>query len=291
MTRRIIFIAALALLSAPVFAQYTTFSPEELIRFTPKNTYERFDDGRPRVPDSILERMKEVSIEEAWGVLRRHGFNNQFEGDWMNLHPDRILVGRALTASFIPKRPDLDDVTNEIGKERKDVGGQNSWVIDRLQENDVIVIDLFGKVEDGTFAGDNLANAIAAKTHAGMVINGGVRDLDGIFELPNFCTFVKGVHPTAIANVTLLGVNTPVKIGAAVVMPGDVVLGRPEGVIFIPPHFAEEVCSSSENIRLRDEFGHLRLQQGKYTPGEIDRKWSDEIEKDFEQWKQEREKK
>ncbi|MBD3266645.1 RraA family protein, partial [bacterium] len=228
---------------------------------------------------------QEVSIEEAWGVLRKHGYHNQFEGNWMNLHPDRVLVGRAVTAGFFPKRPVLDEVTNQEGKKDKNIGAQNSWIIDTLVKDDVIVVDLFGKVKDGTYAGDNLATSIKSKTGTGMVIDGGIRDLGGIYPLKDFATFVRGADPTAIANVTLMGINIPVHIGEAVVMPGDVVLGRREGIIFIPPHLAEEVCTTSENIRLRDQFGHQRLREGKYTPGQIDRKWTEEIEEDFQQWK------
>ena len=271
-------------------AQYGTFSKEERILFTQNNPFERFEDGRPKVPDEWLERMKLVSIEEAWGVLRRHNYNSQFEGNWMNLHPERVLVGRAVTASFMPLRPDVQELTNELGKKDGNVGGQNSWVIDTLMENDVIVIDLFGKVKDGTFAGDNLANSISAKTKTGMVINGGIRDLDGIFELPNFNAFVRGVDPTAIANVSLMGINIPIRIGEVTVMPGDMVLGRREGIIIIPPQYVQEVVERSEDTRLRDEFGHQRLREQKYTPGEIDRRWSPEIEADFEQWKKAREK-
>ncbi len=271
--------------TSPSYAQYGALSKELRIEYTKLNLYERFDDGRPKVPDDILERMKKVTIEEAWSVLRKHKYTLQFEGDWMNLHPDRVLVGRAVTAAFIPKRPDLDEATNKLGKQDKRIGAQNSWIIDTLQENDVIVIDLFGKVVDGTFAGDNLATSINAKTKTGMIIDGGIRDLDGIYALPDFCTFVRGVDPSAIADVTLTGINIPIRIGKATVMPGDIVLGRREGVIFIPPHLAEEVVTTSENIRLRDNFGHQMLREGKYTPGQIDRKWTPDIETDFGKWK------
>ncbi|MBN2327173.1 MAG: RraA family protein [Candidatus Omnitrophica bacterium] len=281
-------ICLISFASSFAYAQYGVLSKEERIAYTGQNPYERFEDGRPRVPDSILERMKSVSIEEAWSVLRRRGYRDQFAGDWKNLHPDRVLVGRAVTASFVPRRPDLDQATNELGKEHGQIGAQNSWVIDTLVENDVIVIDLFGKVKEGTYAGDNLATSIYSKSKTGMVIDGGIRDLDGIYEIPDFSVFVRGFDPTGIANVTLMGINIPIRIGEATVMPGDVVLGRREGVIFIPPHLAEEVCTSSEDTRMRDAFGHQRLREGKYTPGEIDRKWTPEIEEDFEQWKKEK---
>ena len=287
--RRFVYTAFILFLIVPMaFCQYGSFTKEQRILYTAENPYERFEDGRPRVPDDILERMKEVSIEVAWGVLQGEGYKFQFEGNWMNIHPDLVLVGRAVTAAFMPKRPDVEKVTNELGKQDHRVGAQNSWVIDTLVENDVIVVDLFGKVKNGTYAGDNLGTSIYTKSKTGMVIHGGIRDLDGIFEIPNFSVFVRGVDPTAIADVTLMGINIPIRIGEVMVMPGDIVLGRREGIIFIPPHLAEKVVTSSEDTRLRDEFGHQRLREGKYTPGQIDRSWTPEIEDDFSQWKKER---
>ena len=268
-----------------VKAQYGTLSKEERISWTRLNEYDRFPDGRPKVPENLLERMKKVSTEEAWGVLRRHGYNFQFEGNWMNPFPDRVLVGRAVTASFMPERPDIDELTDENGKKDGQIGAQNSWVIDTLVENDVIVIDLFGKIKNGTYAGDNLGNSIFAKSKTGFVVDGGVRDVEGIMAIPGISFFIRGVDPTAIADVTLMGINIPIRIGEVTVMPGDVVLGRREGIMFIPPHLVEEVVTSSENIRLRDGFGHQMLREGKYTPGQIDGKWTPEIQKDFEDWK------
>lgn len=258
---------------------------EDIEELTRLNPFDRFPDGRPRVPDDLVERMKAVTTEEAWHVLHSKGYHHQFEGGWMNLHPDRVLVGRAVTGVFVPTRPDLQEVINEIGEKEGSIGGQNSWVIDTLVEDDVIVIDLFGKVKDGTFAGDNLGNAIAAKTKRGMIIDGGIRDLDGIYRLENFSTFVRGVDPTPIGGVTLIGINVPCRIGQVTVLPGDVILGRREGIIFIPPHLVQEVVETSERVRLADRFGHQRLQEGKYTPGQIDGGWNDEISADFEEWK------
>ncbi len=269
-------------------AQYGTFSKEERTEWTHLNPYDRFPDGRPMVPKDILERMKLVSTEEAWGVLRRHGYNRQFEGNWMNPYPDRVLVGRAVTASFMPERPDVDDLTEKKGQADGQIGGQNSWVIDTLVEDDVIVIDLFGKIKDGTFAGDNLGNSIYAKSKTGFVVDGGVRDVEGIMAIPGISFFIRGVDPTGIGGVTLMGINIPIRIGEATVMPGDVVLGRREGVVFIPPHLAKEVVESSEETRLRDAFGHEMLRQGRFTPGEIDRKWTPDIMKAFEEWKKEK---
>jgi 4-hydroxy-4-methyl-2-oxoglutarate aldolase len=258
---------------------------ERIIELTKESQHERFEDGRPKVPDDILKRMRKVTTEEAWGVLQQNGYHQQFEGDWLNIHPDRILVGRAVTGRFVPTRPDLDGVIAAEGESRNRIGGQNSWVIDTLVEDDVIVIELFGKVVDGTFAGDNLATAIATNTGGtGMVVDGGMRDFQRVAQLPEFNGFIKGLDPTPIRNVTLTEINGPVRIGNTTALPGDIVLGTPTGVIFIPPHLAEAIVEQSESVRLRDYFGQLRIREGTYTPGEVDRKWSDEMEADFEEW-------
>ncbi len=261
-------------------------SPERVAALTPQNPYERSADGRPRVPDGILERMRRVTNDEAWGVLERtHGYQFQFEGGWYNLHPDRVLVGRAVTARMLPLRPDLHEVVQGIGAAEGRSGGQNTWVIDTLEEGDVLVVDLFGKIEDGTFIGDNLGTAIAARAGTGLVVDGGIRDLERVYQLPDFNVFCRGVHPSAILDVTLAEVNGPIRIGAATVMPGDVVLGAREGVTFVPPHLAEEVVGRSEDVRQRDVFGKSRIAEGIYTSGQIDvSTWADDIEADYVAW-------
>jgi 4-hydroxy-4-methyl-2-oxoglutarate aldolase len=274
--------------TAPAGSGYALIQRDQIMAMTRTWDGERFPDGRPRVPDDILERMKLVTTEEAWGVLRREGYNFQFAGNWLNLHPDQTLVGRAVTGLFMPQRPDVHSAVADQGQADGRVGGQNSWVIDTLVENDCIVIDIFGKVKNGTFAGDNLGTSIFAKTKTGMVIDGGIRDTQRIHEMEGFSVFVRGLDPSAIADVTLMGINVPLRIDEATCLPGDVVLGTRTGIIFIPPHLAKTVVERSEDIRLRDQFGHQRLREGKYTPGEIDRKWSEAIDADFASWKEAR---
>jgi regulator of RNase E activity RraA len=261
-------------------------SPERIAALTPLNQFERSLDGRPRVPDDILERMRHVTNDEAWGVVERgHGYHFQFEGNWVNLHPERVLVGRAVTVRMVPLRHDLQGVVESEGLRDGRSGGQNTWVIDTLQAGDVLVVDLFGKIEDGTFIGDNLGTAIAARAGTGLVVDGGIRDLERVQQLPDFNVFCRGVHPSAILDVTLAEVNGPIRIGAATVMPGDVVLGAREGVSFIPPHLAEEVVTRSEDVRQRDIFGKRRIADGIYTSGQIDVSvWADEIEVDYVGW-------
>lgn len=258
---------------------------ESIIEITRRNPFDRFEDGRPHVPDDLIERMKNITSEQAWAVLEPAGYKFQFEGNWFETHPDTILVGRAVTAMMIPFRPDLHEVVQEKGQAEGRIGGQNSWVIDTLLPNDVMVVDMFGKVKDGTFVGDNLSTSVRARTKAGAIIDGGIRDFAGVSQLTDVAFFCRGLDPTPIRNVTLAGINIPIRIGEATVLPGDVVLGTPTGVTFIPPHLVQEIVEKGENTNLRDTFGKQRLAEERYTPGEIDvEKWPEHIEADYDEW-------
>ncbi|MBM1105750.1 RraA family protein [Aurantibacter crassamenti] len=279
-----------------LFFTFSTYSQEiskdELVFLTPEWKGERTENGRPYVSDDILKRMKGVTLEEAWSVLKGANFKYQYAEDWHTINPDSVLVGRAVTAIFMPGRPDIHRVIDERGhNEDGRIKSQNAWTIDMLIKGDVYVVDQFGAHVDGPTIGDNLGNSIFAKTGNGIVYDGAIRDIDGLKEIGSFTSFFRTYHPShhlnnpdGDLNTTLVGINTPTRIGMATVMPGDVVLGRDGGVIFIPPHLAEKVVKTSEVVRLRDMFGHLRLREQKYTPGQIDTRWSDEIEKDFSQW-------
>lgn len=264
-------------------------TPENIVELTRLYTGERYEDGRPRVSDDLLERMKAVTTEEAWRVCMQNGYNFQFEGNWLNLHPGQILVGRAVTTTCVPMRPDLNDLVEEAGKREGFIGEgkQNSWIIDTMVEGDVLVVDLFGKVKWGTFVGDNLSTAVKAHGGKGIVIDGGIRDTQRIQELPDFGVFVRGLDPTPRRDITMTGINLPARIGLATVLPGDIVLGTIEGVIFIPAHLAERVVLTSEEVRERDAWGQMRMREGVYTPGQIDTpQWAPEIEADFKQWRE-----
>lgn len=265
-------------------AQSLTMEREEMIAMTPDWEGDRYPDGRPKVPDDILKRMKQISLEQAWSVLRGAGYTHQYEKGWQNIYPGEVLVGRVLTAQYMPLRPEIRRLLEEKGAEDGRIGDMVSWPIDMLENGDVYVADSYGKVEDGPIIGDNLATSIAAKSGNGVVFNGTVRDLDGLMEIPGFTSFIRGSHPSYQQQMMLTGINIPIRIGPVTVMPGDVVLGKLDGVIFIPPHLAEKVVKTGELILLRDRFGHQWLREGKYTPGQIDARWNDEIERDFSQW-------
>lgn len=272
------------LLATPGHGQLGVFSSEQRIAFTPEWHGDRFPDGRPEVPDAVLQRLKSVTADEAWDVLQEAGFHNQFEGGWKVLNPGERLVGRVVTAVFMPRRPDVDSVIRANGKKESRIGDENSWIIDILQPGDVLVVDLFGKIRYGTIAGDNLSTAIFTKSHNGLIVNGAVRDVTGIQQIPGFQVYVRGVDPSALENVMLTGINVPIRIGDTTIMPGDIALGDPEGVTFIPPQLAQKVADDTEMDRLVDEWGHMMLREGKYTPGQIDARWTREMIEQFNQW-------
>jgi regulator of RNase E activity RraA len=267
-------------------------SKDELLLLTPLWKGERFADGRPKVPDQLLNRLKRVTLEEAWAVLKNENYKYQYADGWQTINPDSVLVGRAVTATFVPGRPDIHRVIDEKGHTQdKRVKSQNSWPIDMLVKRDVYVVDQFGAHVDGPTIGDNLGNSIFTKTGNGIVYDGAIRDINGLRDIKSFTSFFRTYHPShhlnnpdGDLNTTLVGINKPTRIGMATVMPGDAVLGRDGGVIFIPPHLVEKVVKTSEIVRLRDMFGHQRLREQKYTPGQIDSRWSDDIERDFSKW-------
>lgn len=284
MKNKMIILAALLLAALHLQAQQVTLTADQIKLLTADWKGERSPDGRPRVADDVLERFKNVGIEDVWGFLRGKGYQNQFEGDWMILHPDSVMVGRAVTAQYMPLRPDVDKVIKDKGKAEGRVGPTNSWPIDVLKNGDIYVADGFNKVVDGTLIGDNLGNSIYAKTKRGVVFYGSVRDLEGLNEIKGFNGWIKAVDPSYLQQVMLAGINVPIRIGRATVLPGDVVLAKRGGTLFIPASLAEEAVITAEFIVLRDEYGHQRLREGKYTPGQIDSQWTEEIKNDFIKW-------
>ncbi|HEY3372630.1 MAG TPA: RraA family protein [Prolixibacteraceae bacterium] len=286
MIKNLLLFSLLVMGSFIAHAQRVGASSEYIKALTAEWKGERFPDGRPKVSDAILERLKNISIEEAWGVLKNKGFLNQFEGDWTIINPDEAMTGRVVTAQYMPLRPDLEKQVKEQGKleDRAQKGGTNSWPIDLLTEGDIYVADGYGKIADGTLIGDNLGNSIYAKSQRGVIFNGSVRDQEGLSEIKGFNGWIKGADPSYISQMMLTSINTPIRVGRATVLPGDVVLAKKYGVIFIPAYLVEDLVLTSEVTALRDEFGHLRLREKKYLAGQIDSEWSEDIKKDFLNW-------
>ncbi len=252
---------------------------DEIIALTPQWKGERFDDGRPRVPDKYLKALHKLTLEEVWKPIYVKGYESQFEGRLHTLHNDgRKLVGRAVTATFVPTRPDLHEVATEQGRCEGRTGTYNQWVIDSLVEGDVAVIDMYDKIYKGTFLGGNLTTAVKNKTKTGgAVIWGGIRDVEQMVKIDTQ-VYYRGIDPTPIREFVMTGFNTATRIGNAIVLPGDIVFGAYGGVLFIPSHLVPEVVDGAAKTQVKDMFGFEMITQNKFTTAQIDKNtWSKEM--------------
>jgi len=269
------------LFSSSLLAQ--TITKDELIFLTSEWKGERFADGRPKIPDDLLERAKHIMIDDAWTVLKNEGYLNQYEGGWRTVN-DTPMTGRAVTAMYMPSRPDVEKNIKDRGSKQGRKGNTNSWPIDVLTKGDLYVADAFGKISGGGIMGATLANSIFSKSGNGVVFDGAARDLQEIKNLKGFNAFVRDFHPSFTEQMVLMGLNTPIRIGDVMVLPGDLVIATSEGVLFVPAHMTEQVVSTSEFVIRKDQFGFEMVRTGKYSTGEIDSQWNDAIKTDFLKW-------
>lgn len=286
-------LAALLVAAAivPAGAQVFTFSRDQMMRYTAQNPYDRFPDGRPKVPEALLEKMKGLSVEEIWAVLPQRGYPNQYEGNWQIMHPEKKLVGRVVTAQFMPMRPDIRDPMKADAKAAGADGiAAHQRVIDSLQPGDVLVVDIYGKIEGGTLVGDNLATAVFSATGTGLIVDGAIRDMEGIYPI-GMPVYARGSHPTPINYdaIMLTGVNVPIRIGNTTVMPGDVAFGDRGGVYFVPPQFVEEILKKADETHVHDEWTKEKFMTGKYKSSDVypsPRK--PELKKEYEDYKKQK---
>lgn len=286
MKKNLILLVSFLLYFSLCKAQQVESTPAYIKALTSQWNGPRFEDGRPDVPDAILQRLKKVSMEQAWGYLRGHGYQNQYDRSLESLHPDGVMTGRVVTAQYMPLRPDLKQVIRKEGLDegRDSSGGMNSWPIDILKPGDVYVADGYGRIIDGTLIGGNLGNAIYANSKNGVIFDASVRDMGELNEIKGFNAWTRGEDPSFLQQEMLTSINAPIRIGRAIVLPGDVVLANKYGIIFIPAYLVKDLVLSAEYTNLQDEFGFQRLHEKRYTAGEIDSHWSAAIQKDFSDW-------
>jgi regulator of RNase E activity RraA len=273
----------LSIISFKSFLFGQTISKDELVFLTSAWKGERFEDGRPKISDSLLQRAKHIMIDDAWTVLRNEGYLNQFEGGWKTVN-DTPMTGRAFTAMYMPSRPDVEKNIKERGAKEGRKGNTNSWPIDKLSKGDLYVADAFGKISGGPIMGATLANSIYSKSGNGVVFDGASRDLQEIKNIKGFNAYVRDFHPSFTEEMVLMGLNTPIRIGNVMVLPGDLVIATREGVLFVPAHMAEQVVSTSEFVIRKDQFGFEMVRNRKYSTGEIDSQWNDDIKTEFLKW-------
>lgn len=262
-------ISTMLMFAPATHAQLFTFPNQDLIDYTAQNPFDRLPDGRPNVPDDLLERARGLSSEEVWAVLEQKEYHSQYADGFQVLHPGKTMVGRAFTVQFMPERSDVDSVAKAKAKARGIPRLTNQTAIDMLRPGDVLVVDLFGKKVNGTIVGDNLFYYVMQATHGGgLVVDGSVRDLDGLSEI-DMPAYFRSVDPTPIGNVMLTGINIPIRIGGVTVMPGDLVVGDREGVYFIPPQAVKDVLDHADETHIHDEWTKKKFAEGKYKSSEI----------------------
>jgi regulator of RNase E activity RraA len=262
-----------------------TIPKDELIFLTSAWKGERFADGRPKIPDALLERARKIGIDDAWTVLKNEGYTNQFAGEWKMVKDNVPVIGRAVTAMFMPSRPDVEKNIKERGTTQQGRrGNTNAWPIEVLTKGDVYVADGFGKIAGGTLMGATLANSIYSRSGNGVVFNGSARDLQELQNIEGFNAFVRDFHPSFLEEMVLMGLNSPIRIGNVMVMPGDLVIAQREGILFVPAHLAEQVVSTAEFVTRKDQFGFEMVRSKRYTAGQIDSQWTDQLKSDFLKW-------
>ena len=286
MLKKSILLLACAVAALNMQAQSIGASADYIKALTPEWKGERFADGRPKVPDNLLEHLQDATLEQIWGFLGRKGFRNQVEKNWIILKPGETMVGRVVTAQFMPSRPDLDSMVKRQGRAegRSQKGGINIWPIDILTKGDIYVADGYGKEKDGTLIGSSLGNAIYGKTGKGVIFYGSIRDMQELKDTKGFNAWVKGHDPSYIKDMTPTSINAPIRIGEVTVFPGDVVFANEYGVVFIPAYLVEELVKNSELVGLRDEFERYMLQLGKYPSGQVHGDWNDTIKNEYRAW-------
>src|SRR3954463_13342640 len=286
MNKKIFFAIGLIFSGLFLQAQRIGSSPDYVKALTSKWEGERFADGRPKVSDAILARLQNCTLEQIWGYLGNKGYRNQVEKNWIILNPGETMVGRVVTAQFMPSRPDLDTFVRVQGRaeNRSQKGGINIWPIDILTKGDIYVADGYGKIKDGTLIGSSLGNAIFGKTGKGVIFYGSIRDMQELKETPGFNAWIKGSDPSYIKDMTPTSINAPIRVGEVTVLPGDVVFANEYGVVFVPAYLTEGLVTASEMTGLRDEFERAMLQSGKYVSGEVHGDWADKIKDEFRAW-------
>jgi len=261
-----------ALLASPALAQ-VKMTRAQMMFYTSEWKGERFADGRPKVPDGLLQRALAVSIEDVWDYLRDQGYNCQFDTGYEMLHPEKPFAGRALTAQYMPLRLDMYRAITAEGKAEGRVSGNNSWPINELVPGDIYIADGFGKIVEGTLIGSNLGSGIAAHTKNGFVFDAGIRDAEENREIENLNGLYRAYDPSAWKDMTLTAINAPIRIGRATVLPGDLVLAKSEGVIFIPAILAEATIANAEFIKLQDVF-NFELNRSGNNGAEFEGGWT-----------------
>ncbi len=208
---------------------------------------------------ALREKLERVPVAGLSQQLRKRGLNNVTIDGVRPLHPGRKLVGLATTLRFVPGREDLFASHG---------GGYNAQkrAFDAVAEGEVIVIEARGEAGSGTL-GDILAIRAHARGAAGIVTDGGVRDLDAVTAV-GIPVYTVGAHPAVLGRKHVpWDVGLTVACGGTTVQPGDVIVGDADGVIVIPPALADEVADAALAQEDEDAWVAARVAEGNPVDG------------------------
>jgi len=271
---------ATATAQAPATAREQKFS-----RDTYSPLMEILQPKRTRVTDEQLQKLKAVPIEAVWGAVQRQKYLFCFVNGMQMTQPQTKLVGRALTMRYLPVRPDVQEAVETLAKGGDWDVGFNMRASDDIKPGDVLVVELAGAVDRATFMGDVTGLAIKTAGAAGVVIDGGLRDLNEFLPMKDFPVYYRGAHASAMADQVGVEWNVPVRIANVTVLPGDVVIGDNSGLLFFPPQLADDAIKGAEETVYTETFKREMIKTGKYRTSEIYPRLSPAMEKLFEEWK------
>ena len=199
--------------------------------------------------DATREKLRKVSTASVATALYKRGLRQQFIQGARPVQPGRgTMVGQAFTLRYIPAREDRNPITIFRDPEHK-----QRVAIETCPPGWVLVMDARKDARAAT-AGSILITRLALRGAAGVVSDGGFRDVTGIgaLDMPAYCA-----GPSAPTNLTLheaIEIGGPIACGDAPVFPGDVLLGDNDGVMVIPAHLADEIAEECTGMESFEDF-------------------------------------
>jgi regulator of RNase E activity RraA len=236
------------------------------------------------VTDAQLQRLRDLPLEAVWGALQGKRFVRTFEGGFQQTIPGTKIVGRAVTMRYLPVRPDLMEAVQTLAKEGNWDYQYNVRAGEDLKPGDVVVVELGGMVDRATFLGDVTALGMQAAGAAGVIIDGGVRDLSELMVMKDIPMLYRGAHASAMADQVGVQWNGPIRLGGITVLPGDIVVADAEGVQVVPPQLVAGVISAAEDTVYVENFKREMMRSKKYRARDIYPNLSPELQKVFEAW-------
>lgn len=215
--------------------------------------------GPTPLSDELIEKINSVGTATLSSQLRKRGLNTVTIDGVTPTQPGTRMVGLARTLRFIPGREDLFASHG---------GGYNAQkrAFDSLNPGDVLVIEARGEKGTGT-VGDILALRAKIRGAAGIVTDGGVRDLDAVTDL-GIPAYHSGPHPAVLGRKHVpWDTDVTIACGGTAVQPGDIIVGDADGVLVIPPAIVDELVDDAIEQERQETFIAEHVGNGEGVDG------------------------